>query len=61
MHRISPVILVFYDYMNKEQIKKLEKDLWAAADNPRANTDLKSTEYAIPVLGLIFLKFADNN
>jgi len=47
--------------MNKEQIKKLEKDLWAAADNPRANTDLKSTEYAIPVLGLIFLKFADNN
>ena len=47
--------------MNKEQIKKLEKDLWAAADNLRANTDLKSTEYATPVLGLIFLKFADNN
>ena len=46
--------------MNTEQLKKLEKSLWAAADNLRANSDLKSTEYATPVLGLIFLKFADN-
>ena len=46
--------------MNAEQLKKLEKDLWSAADNLRANSDLKSTEYATPVLGLIFLKFADN-
>jgi type I restriction enzyme M protein len=47
--------------LNTEQLKQLEKDLWSAADNLRANTDLKSTEYATPVLGLIFLKFADNN
>ncbi|MBL7001019.1 MAG: SAM-dependent DNA methyltransferase [Gammaproteobacteria bacterium] len=47
--------------MNQLQLKQLEKDLWSAADNLRANTDLKSTEYATPVLGLIFLKFADNN
>jgi type I restriction enzyme M protein len=47
--------------MNTEQLKQLEKDLWSAADNFRANSDLKSTEYATPVLGLIFLKFADNN
>ncbi|MDP1784660.1 MAG: class I SAM-dependent DNA methyltransferase, partial [Sulfuricurvum sp.] len=47
--------------MTTEAIKQLENDLWAAADNLRANTDLKSTEYATPVLGLIFLKFADNN
>lgn len=46
--------------MNKDQLKQLEDDLWAAADNLRANTDLKSSEYATPVLGLIFLKFADN-
>ena len=46
--------------MNSEQLKQLEKDLWSAADNLRANSDLKSTEYATPVLGLIFLKFADN-
>ena len=46
--------------MNTEQLKQLEKDLWSAADNLRANSDLKSSEYATPVLGLIFLKFADN-
>jgi type I restriction enzyme M protein len=47
--------------MNKEQIKQLEADLWHAADNLRANSDLKASEYSTPVLGLIFLKFADNN
>lgn len=47
--------------MTKEQLKQLEADLWQAADNLRANSDLKSSEYSIPVLGLIFLKFADNN
>jgi len=46
--------------MTKEQLKQLEKDLWAAADNLRANSDLKASEYSRPVLGLIFLKFADN-
>jgi len=47
--------------MNKDQLKKLEAELWSAADKLRANSDLKSSEYATPVLGLIFLKFADNN
>ncbi len=47
--------------MTKEQLKRLESDLWDAADNLRANSDLKSSEYSTPVLGLIFLKFADNN
>lgn len=46
--------------MNSEEFKQLESDLWAAANNLRANSDLKSSEYATPVLGLIFLKFADN-
>ena len=47
--------------MNKKQLKQLEDDLWAAADNLRANSDLKASEYSTPVLGLIFLKFADIN
>ncbi|RYW88284.1 N-6 DNA methylase [Legionella pneumophila] len=47
--------------MNTEQLKQLKDDLWSAANNLRANSDLKSNEYATPVLGLIFLKFADNN
>jgi type I restriction enzyme M protein len=46
--------------MNKEALKQLENDLWRSADTLRANSDLKSTEYSTPVLGLIFLKFADN-
>lgn len=46
--------------MNKDQLKKLETDLWRAADSLRANSDLKASEYSTPVLGLIFLKFADN-
>jgi len=46
--------------MTREDLKKLEKTLWQTADTLRANSDLKSSEYSTPVLGLIFLKFADN-
>lgn len=46
--------------MTKDQLRQLERDLWSAADNLRANSDLKASEYSTPVLGLIFLKFADN-
>ena len=38
----------------------LEKRLWDAADELRANSKLKSSEYSVPVLGLIFLRFADH-
>src|ERR1035437_2827360 len=34
---------------------ELEKGLWGAADELRANSKLKSSEYSVPVLGLIFL------
>ena len=46
--------------MTSDELKKLEATLWQTADTLRANSDLKSTEYSTPVLGLIFLKFADN-
>jgi type I restriction enzyme M protein len=46
--------------MTAEQLKNLEDTLWKSADTLRANSDLKSSEYATPVLGLIFLRFADN-
>jgi type I restriction enzyme M protein len=39
---------------------ELEKRLWAAADELRANSKLKSSEYSVPVLGLIFLRYADH-
>ncbi|MFA5866060.1 MAG: class I SAM-dependent DNA methyltransferase [Phycisphaerae bacterium] len=37
-----------------------EKRLWDIADQLRANSKLKSSEYSVPVLGLIFLRFADH-
>jgi type I restriction enzyme M protein len=39
---------------------EIEKRLWAAADELRANSKLKSSEYSVPVLGLIFLRYADH-
>ena len=38
---------------------ELEKRLWDAADQLRANSALTAQEYSRPVLGLIFLKYAD--
>ena len=38
---------------------QLEKRLWAAADQFRANSGLKAGEYSGSVLGLIFLRFAE--
>ena len=39
-------------------IKDLENRLWEAANHMRANSPLRLSEFAEPVLGLIFLKFA---
>ena len=39
---------------------EIEKRLWASADELRANSKLKSSEYSVPVLGLIFLRYADH-
>jgi type I restriction enzyme M protein len=39
---------------------EIEKRLWDAADELRANSKLKPSEYSVPVLGLIFLRFADH-
>ncbi|HBH50678.1 MAG TPA: hypothetical protein DDY91_02175, partial [Planctomycetaceae bacterium] len=39
---------------------EVERRLWASADELRANSKLKSSEYSVPVLGLIFLRYADH-
>ena len=45
--------------MNKGvNIKKLEADLWESADLLRAGSKLTSNQYCMPVLGLIFLRYA---
>jgi type I restriction-modification system DNA methylase subunit len=43
-----------------QNIEQLEDSLWAAADNLRANSKLTSSEYCMPVLGVIFLRHATN-
>lgn len=45
--------------MTNKEFKKLKDDLWLAANKLRAESDLKSNDYSPPVLGIIFLKFAD--
>lgn len=42
------------------QLDKLERDLRAASNKLRANSDLRASEYSTTLLGLIFLKFTDN-
>lgn len=44
--------------MTADQLKDLEDTLWQAADKLRVDSGLKASEYATPILGLIFLRFA---
>ncbi len=39
---------------------QIEKRLWESADQLRANSNLSANEYSNPVLGLIFLRYADH-
>ena len=41
-------------------ISRFETDLWQAADQLRANSKLTSSDYFMPVLGVIFLRHAAN-
>ncbi len=41
-------------------LEKLEDDLWKVADQLRANSGLNSSEYYMPVLGVLFLRHATN-
>ena len=43
-----------------KNIQDLEKRLWSAADELRANSGLTAQEYSRPVLGLIFLRYAEH-
>lgn len=41
-----------------EHIEAIEKRLWSAADTLRANSNLASNQYFLPVMGLVFLRHA---
>ncbi len=40
-------------------IVEIERRLWSVADQLRASSGLKPSEYSRPVLGLLFLRYAD--
>ena len=44
--------------MAQNNIKSLENDLWESADALREGSKLSSQEYCMPVLGLIYLRYA---
>ena len=46
--------------MTDADIQELEKKLWKTADDLRQGAGLKASQYAQPIFGLIFLRFADN-
>lgn len=43
-----------------QSLEKFESGLWKIADNLRANSNLASNEYFMPIMGLIFLRHATN-
>ena len=45
---------------NKEELNQLFNRLWEAADELRANSKLRSSQYSTPVLGILFLRYADH-
>lgn len=46
--------------MKSSELAEVRKTLWAAADQMRANSSLGPAEYRSPVLGLIFLAYAEH-
>lgn len=45
--------------MTPNELRDVENRLWSAADQMWANTGLMPSEYSAPVLGLIFLRYAE--
>ena len=45
--------------MTDNELKKLKDDLWHSADMLRAGAHLSANKYGQPILGLIFLRYAD--
>lgn len=45
--------------MTDNELKKLKKDLWHSADMLRKSVHLTVNKYRRPILGLIFLRYAD--
>ena len=67
--RTRPARSINRDYDRAEEFRRsnvstiqnsIENRLWMMADELRANSRLRASEYSTPVLGLIFLRYADD-
>ena len=58
-YRLTPFHAMDRSFRKRFRQRHTRKRLWDAADQLRANSGLKAQEYSSPVLGLIFLRFAD--
>lgn len=45
--------------MTDKELKQLEEQLWHSADLLRAGAHMSAVSYGEPILGLIFLRYAD--
>lgn len=45
--------------MTDKELKKLKDDLWHSADILRSGAHIAANKYGQPILGLIFLRYAD--
>ena len=55
-----PILTTEFLFDRIPRKRAFEDNLWAAADRLRASARLKSSEYASPLLGLFFLRYAAN-
>lgn len=56
---IDPWKNIWEYIMTDKELKKLKDDLWHAADMLRAGAHIAANKYGQPILGLIFLRYAD--
>jgi type I restriction enzyme M protein len=57
---LRPFIRAVGEAMKTTDLAKVRATLWAAADELRANSKLTPGQYRDPVLGLVFLAYAEN-
>lgn len=53
------IFCIFTTTMKDSELKALKDNLWHAADQMRAGAHLAANKYGQPILGLIFLRYAD--
>ena len=56
---VDYIVIMEDEYMTDLELKKLKDDLWHSADILRSGAHIAANKYGQPILGLIFLRYAD--